>query len=422
MTTQPEFGERIRRRRNELGLSQRQLAGGSVTASYISLLESGRRAPTLDVIVHLAKNLRLPIEELIGVTPDELLSGTSRESTPLIPAPAPGAESMLLEMRASDDYDAAIANVRTSMQLAEAAQDEARFLHLGIQLQGLLRTTGQHVERETLLHSMLDTELVRGAAELRFSLLAHLATAQRDAGRLAEARDTAEGARLLMQTEGLGGGAENVRLLGVLISALCELGELAKLPALLDEMLALAEHLKMPGLVGRSLWVAARARNLLGDTAEGARLIIEAKSYLLRSEVSVHDWLRFSRSAATLLLADGRLDEAREWLTEVTSTTQHMPLPSEQAALRALQAQYEHAAGNHTAALALYTEMASGSPELTGVARARILQSTAEVLQALGRTEEAMTALREAASISEQGGALQLALHLWRQMDELRQG
>jgi transcriptional regulator with XRE-family HTH domain len=56
------FGERLRAARKRRGLSQRQLAlatGRAVTAEYISRIESGYRAPSLNAIEKLAAGLDL---------------------------------------------------------------------------------------------------------------------------------------------------------------------------------------------------------------------------------------------------------------------------------------------------------------------------------------------------------------------------
>jgi transcriptional regulator with XRE-family HTH domain len=65
---QPEFGQRLRQLRERRGLSQREIAGDAVNPSYISLLESGARVPTLEVVVRLAKVLEVPLHELVGAT------------------------------------------------------------------------------------------------------------------------------------------------------------------------------------------------------------------------------------------------------------------------------------------------------------------------------------------------------------------
>jgi transcriptional regulator with XRE-family HTH domain len=62
------IGERIRERRDELGLTQEYLAQTlSLTSQYISAIENNLRAPSLDSLEGLAQQL--------GVTIDYLVSG-----------------------------------------------------------------------------------------------------------------------------------------------------------------------------------------------------------------------------------------------------------------------------------------------------------------------------------------------------------
>lgn len=64
-TTPPtSFGATLRRMRLERGLRQRDLAGDDISPSYISFLESGRRAPTERVLRHLARRLGCDVTDL----------------------------------------------------------------------------------------------------------------------------------------------------------------------------------------------------------------------------------------------------------------------------------------------------------------------------------------------------------------------
>lgn len=63
------FGSRLRERRLARGLSQGALAGGELSMSYVSLLESGKREPTRRVAEVLAERL--------GIDADLLLTGVS---------------------------------------------------------------------------------------------------------------------------------------------------------------------------------------------------------------------------------------------------------------------------------------------------------------------------------------------------------
>ncbi len=67
------FGQRLRERRRALGLSQTEVAGGALSASYMSLLEAGKRTPTDGIVTLLAQRLKC--------TPQYLLQGEDQKTT-----------------------------------------------------------------------------------------------------------------------------------------------------------------------------------------------------------------------------------------------------------------------------------------------------------------------------------------------------
>lgn len=68
-----EIGKRIAARRKELGLKQYQVCEMiDVNYKYLSNLETGRSAPSLELIMSLCRAL--------DTTPDRLLFGTDRQS------------------------------------------------------------------------------------------------------------------------------------------------------------------------------------------------------------------------------------------------------------------------------------------------------------------------------------------------------
>lgn len=58
------LGERIRERRLELGLSQRELASEGVSYAYISRIEAGMRNPSVKALRQLAPKLGVSVEWL----------------------------------------------------------------------------------------------------------------------------------------------------------------------------------------------------------------------------------------------------------------------------------------------------------------------------------------------------------------------
>lgn len=59
------LGEKIRRRRKELNMTLKNLAGDRITPGQISLVESGKSKPSMDLLEYLAKELNTSIEYLM---------------------------------------------------------------------------------------------------------------------------------------------------------------------------------------------------------------------------------------------------------------------------------------------------------------------------------------------------------------------
>jgi transcriptional regulator with XRE-family HTH domain len=68
------FGKVLRRLRIDAGLTQEELGfEADLRRTYISILELGQQQPTLTTIIKLAKALRRPAQEIVGMVETELL-------------------------------------------------------------------------------------------------------------------------------------------------------------------------------------------------------------------------------------------------------------------------------------------------------------------------------------------------------------
>lgn len=66
MTIEVVFGHNLRKFREKMGMSQEELAFRSnLDRSYISLLERGRRKPTINTIFALAEQLNVTPSEMV---------------------------------------------------------------------------------------------------------------------------------------------------------------------------------------------------------------------------------------------------------------------------------------------------------------------------------------------------------------------
>lgn len=59
------LGEKIKQRRKELDLTLKNLAGDRITAGQISLIESGKSNPSMDLLEYLANELKVSVEHLM---------------------------------------------------------------------------------------------------------------------------------------------------------------------------------------------------------------------------------------------------------------------------------------------------------------------------------------------------------------------
>ena len=59
------LGEKIKRRRKELEMTLKDLAGDRITPGQISLVESGRSNPSMDLLEYLANSLHTSVEYLM---------------------------------------------------------------------------------------------------------------------------------------------------------------------------------------------------------------------------------------------------------------------------------------------------------------------------------------------------------------------
>lgn len=412
--SQPEFGQRLRQLRQERRMSQRVLAGDQVTASYISLLEAGHRVPTLNVAVALARRLDTSLDELLGVDAHLLISSSQPPNSPL-----------LAQVHANDandigDHDQARILLEEAIRQARRDGNQQQIVLLGMNLQDVLHAMNDHAARLELLDDMLSLPVVKGSAPTEMSLMTTKASALRDAGDLTAAKQATSAALRHTSDPAVAGGTEHVRLLGVLISVLCELRELDQVKPLVAELLELAAKQGRPSIAGRASWVATMAYTLVDEPDEAYRHLRIALDNLAYPSMSLREWLRFCRAVVrTLLDLERDFDIANSWLENAEAATRIINDPKDYVTVKALRARYELLVGNPGKALEIYESLDIDEADFTPLAVAQIRKDQARALRELDRASEAVEVLRHAADLCERGGAYQMAVQLWRQVDEL---
>lgn len=411
---QPDFGRRLRELRTRRGLSQKELANGVVDPSYISLLESGSRVPTLDVVIQLAQVLEVPITSLLG-------------SDQVLPAGPTGSGSDLtwqvLSRTAADFGDLAAARSRIEEAYLQARDQEhpARILEIGLALQHAMAGDNDH---QAVL--ALNEELLRLATSLQLApivtkLRADCAASARNLGRFVEARRFAEAALAGIDDDKLKGTIEHIRLLGIQVSIMCETGELETVPPLLDELFGMVRQHQSLAVQSRAHWVAATAHSRLGNGQQVLEHLRQAREGLTSPHTSLREWAHFCRAAASIILdASEDVEQARACIEQGRTATEVMGSPGQWAAFHAVEARYEQAAGNAQRAVELARPLVEDPRHLSQYDLARLQLTLARALEQLGQRDEAIRNLRAGARRCEDLKIYHLAAAMWRELDQLR--
>ena len=81
-----ELGQRLKQARLEVGLSQRQLCGDTITRNMLSQIENGSARPSMDTLQYLATRLGKPIfyflEEQAVTSPNQAIMEQARSAPP----------------------------------------------------------------------------------------------------------------------------------------------------------------------------------------------------------------------------------------------------------------------------------------------------------------------------------------------------
>ena len=65
------IGKKLKQFRQEAGMTQEQLGGhAQITQNYLTLLESGKKKATVEVLVRIANALELPLSQLFESKPE----------------------------------------------------------------------------------------------------------------------------------------------------------------------------------------------------------------------------------------------------------------------------------------------------------------------------------------------------------------
>jgi transcriptional regulator with XRE-family HTH domain len=417
------LGQRLRVLRNERGLSQADLAGDLVSASYVSLIESGKRLPERDVLQGLARRLAVSSAYLeTGVAPEEITEQRLRLQFAEI-ALANGSNDEAFRLF-SELAGSATAEVRLGAIWGLARAEETRGnLHQAVTYRDALFEASRRGEP--------------GAPGL-LKLLIGRCRLYRDAGDFARSIEAGEEALKEVAELGLEGTEDEIKLASTLVAAYWARDDTFSAQHLANQVIERAERLASRGAQGNAYWNAsllAAARGQLNEALDLATktlaLISESSPDLNLAAMRVtYGWLLLQCEPPRLDEADESLAHAHAVLEDLSYGPQLALCETEIARSALLRHDYEQAvtvadraarrfSGDSPPerqnslivrglALVMSGEPDAGAAEVVGAARsleasgahreaAQAWRELGEALLQQGRSQEAIEALRRAA-------------------------
>ncbi|MEW2577317.1 helix-turn-helix domain-containing protein [Streptomyces syringium] len=379
---QQRLGSRIRQLRRAAGLSQVDLAGHDFSPSYISLLESGKRTPSHDVLVQLAHRL--------GCDPEYLLNCLDRADRGEL-------EVELRFAEASLDRDG---SPETALHRYEAVRDRAS----GGDLQDIRLAAelgiATALERAGRLTEAVDRyEQLRASAAQsqgrvsRLAVVVALCRCYHELGDLDYAITLAEGVLAEMQQLKLVPTQVGVELLASLAALYCERGDVQRAQQLTGTAIRRAEEVGTPKALSAAYWSAGLAAHESGNSADALPLIQRALAAGPAGESErVAGRLRVLHAEVLLSLDVPDAAAARTVLAEAAGLLAEHGGPGDRAAHATAAARAELLLGDAAAARELAERALAVLPPEAGPERARALLLLAEAQAALGGSEAARAA------------------------------
>jgi transcriptional regulator with XRE-family HTH domain len=399
-----QFGSLLREARKRKGLSQSALGGDTYSGSYISHLESGRRAATPEVIEFLSHRLGVSSLEW-GVAPAadpaRLFSGTT-------------IEDLLVAERAWSEHDwaSAMEHAKRAAAAAAANGDAGRHWEALYVLAQAQFSSGDFVAAAQLGEELAEHETARELAVARAQALSLASVANRASDRLgwaiafsARAVEAASSAPPIILAEAL----------MALVSALSEAGHsFTESEPYLNRLRELSPRLTSDHSRGLIAWALGTAYFFGGDSEEGLRQHGIAQE-LLDPRRDLRLWLRFSSAAAHWRLNIGMIEGVPELVRTAALGLQILGNSHDVVELRKVEAMLALRTGAPEGAVRILTGVLDdpvlGGP---GISLGGVRLILGHALAALDRQEAARAEFATAALQFEEEGRLLSAVDAWR--------
>lgn len=389
------FGEKLRAERLERGLTQAELGRDLYSPSYISLLETGRREPTAEVIEELARRLELAPKAL------------EAWSQPVSMSDAEYVLAGLYARQAWDlrDYALAATHAAAAAQIALEAKNTSAWWNMTYMQAECLMKQGELKECQNLVQRLLDHPMAAESAGLGVRARQMLAAVCHGQGQLTVAVEHAQAAVQLC-AELPKGSTLIIGALRALIGALAESGRLEEAWQYCQEMNAQMDDHSMTQLAGEVAWVIGNVAFMRHDYPEGI-MYHEKAAKLLSPANDIDLWARFNKASAAVRLSSGIVEP--ETLTSIERAELALSIVggnrTDQLEVAFIRARWLYLTGDIVAAVQKLREIHAEKDALARHVAGEVALLLGKALKAAGESDEALVYLEEAQKEFSDAGA-----------------
>jgi transcriptional regulator with XRE-family HTH domain len=389
------FGEKLRAERLERGLTQAELGKDLYSPSYISLLETGRREPTAEVIDELAKRLELAPKAL------------EAWSQPITISDAEYVLAGLYARQAWDlrDYPLAASHAATAAKIALEGKNTSAWWNMSYMQAECLMKHGDLQECQEIIQRLLEHPMATESVGLGVRARQMFAAVLQRRGQLSAAVDHAmDAVKLSVQLP-----QDSTVRIGahrILIGALAESGRLDEAWKYCQDLLAQVDDNSMSQLAGEVAWVVGNVAFMRHDYTEGVKHH-ERAAKLLSPANDIELWARFNKASAAVRLSSGIVEpetlasiERAELAFSIVGGTK-----SDELEVAFIRARWLYLTGDIVAAVeklrAIHAEQSALAKHTAGEVSLLLGKS----LKAAGEPDEALVHLEEAQKAFSAAGA-----------------
>ncbi|MBT2532308.1 helix-turn-helix transcriptional regulator [Arthrobacter sp. ISL-48] len=389
------FGEKLRAERLERGLTQAELGKDLYSPSYISLLETGRREPTAEVIEELARRLELAPKAL------------EAWSQPISVSDAEYVLAGLYARQAWDlrDYPLAASHAATAAQIALEGKNTSAWWNMTYMQAECLIKQGNWKECQKIMEHLLEHPMATESVGLAVRARQMLAGICQGQGQLSTAVDHAlEAVKLCSQLPN--GSTLIIGAHRALIGSLAESGRLDEAWKYCQDMNDQVDEHSMSQLAGEVAWVIGNVAFMRHDYPEGIKYH-ERAARMLSPANDIELWARFNKASAAVRLSSGIVEP--ETLTSIERAELALSIvggnKTDHLEVAFIRARWLYLTGDIVAAVEKLREIHAERGALAKHTAGEVSLLLGKSLKAAGESDEALVYLKEAQKAFSAAGA-----------------